>query len=385
MIKGFFAALISAVVLFAAGGITAALFGTKDLEYTEAVEQLEWNGDGFGTLNETFTGEKTWYFGELADVRHIAVSSSSVKTYIAPSTNGRLSVSAQSNDWKEMSVKATYTDGVLDISVGGREFGSFVFNAGNLGTVIISVPDMIYDSLTLDVGSGTLEAIGIAAEKNEFDVGSGHFEYEQKLGFTADMLTLDMGSGSVKISNAAAEQYYILMGSGSFDISGLTGTGKIDVGSGSGTAEFAEIDRSNVFDLGSGKLTVYIPGDTRADLYTYIGSGVVTVDCGGVSQRVNDDRHITLGGGSNDVVTLTADLGSGKVELLDSSGYKKPGMFGDFPNTFPSDIAVIDEATVIGEQYNNSGAEYIGEVTFAESKAYKPYLEYATTTETILY
>ena len=365
MFKGFIGSLIAAIVLFAAGGITVALYGTNPWQSTHAIEELEWNDGGYGAVDETFTGERKWYFGRLEGVRHISVNSSSAKTYIAPSSDETLTVYAQSNEWKKLTVRATYSGGVLDITVDGSEFGNFIFNAGNSGTVMITVPDMIYDSLSLQVGSGTLSARGIAAELNDFDVGSGTFEYEQKQGFSAELIQLDMGSGSSKIANAACDTYNILMGSGSFNISGLTGSGRVDIGSGSGTAEFFEVNGGNLFDLGSGKLSVYIPGNTRADLFTQIGSGIVTVDCCGVSERITGDQQIALNGGSgSEVVSITADLGSGKVELLDASKYQKPDMFSVFPieEAVEDGFGIVSGVTITDADGYNSGAEYIGSV-----------------------
>lgn len=355
MIKGFLGSLIAALVLFAAGGISVAILGTNELEDRKEVEMINWNEHGKKLINERITGEKTWYFDERTDIREIAVDSSNVKTYIAPSKDNKISVSVRTNGWKVVSVKAEQNDpfdGRLNLSVSGNTFGNFVFFGGNNGTVIICLPDVIYDKLAIDLGSGTLEARDIGAKVNKFDVGSGYFEYSQKAGFTADTLKLDMGSGSVKIANAAANEYDIEMGSGKFDINGLTGSGEIDIGSGKGKAEFAEVGTGDsVFDLGSGKLEVYIPEDTKADFYTAIGSGSVSVDCCGVSETLRDNGHIRLNGGNGDEkITLRAELGSGKAELLNSSNYEKPDMFEDFPKTLvfnSENETVINQVTVV--------------------------------------
>lgn len=353
MIKGFLGSLIAALVLFAAGSISAAVLGTNELEVKKEVQMLDWNEHGEKMINERVTGEKTWYFDERTDIREIEVNSSNVKTYIAPSKDNRITVSVQTNGWKSVSVKAEQNDpfdGRLNLSVSGNTFGNFVFFGGNNGTVIIGLPDVIYDKLTLDLGSGTLEARDIGAKENEFDVGSGHFEFSQKKGFTADMLELDMGSGSAKIANAATRKYKADMGSGSVNVSDLSGSGTVDVGSGKLTVEFAEIGASESrFDLGSGKLNVYVPSDTKADLYTEIGSGSVVADCCGVSEKIRGDSHIQFNPGADgENGTLYADVGSGKIEFLNSSEYEQPDMFDDFPNrlVFNTDEAVVKEATV---------------------------------------
>lgn len=342
MVKGFIGALISAVVLFAAGGVTVAIFGTNEPVYTEYVEDLEWFGENGRLLDESFTGERTWNFDGVDEIREVEVTSSGVKTYIEPSKNGKLQVTGQSSGWNELSVEVEYTPGEsLRLSVSRVGIG-----LGSGGTVTICVPDAVYERMTIAVGSGTLEARDIKARHNEFNVSSGSFEFAQSPRFTADELKLDLGSGSVSIANAATTLYDVNMGSGNFDISGLTGDGAVYIGSGSGTVEFAKLEMShNLFELGSGSLKVYIPNDTKADLYTSFGSGSVYIDCCGVSERVTDDRQIKLNGGSNDLVSLHAELGSGRLELRDSSEYSSPNMFADFPaaQTMPGEVVTDND------------------------------------------
>ena len=350
MLKGFFGALIAAIVLFAAGGVTIAIFGKNNILYTEEFASVTWGGGHL--IDESVTGEKTWYFDtEMTDIYSILVNSSDVKTYIEPSADNRLSVRVQTDVWRGVSVEAENRNNeCLELNVSGEKLGGFISFGSSNGTVTICVPDKIYANVSLNVGSGSLEARGIKAASNMFNVGSGRFEFEQSEGFIANSLDLNMGSGSVKIANAAAESFKIVIGSGKFDINGLTGSGKVDIGSGSGILEFARrFSAQNTFSLGSGKLTVYIPDDTQADLYADIGSGTVSVNCCGISQTLHDDRSILLNGGSN-ALSLYVYLGSGKVDLRNASEYKRPDMFSDFPDT-----GNTPGGEAVAEQDNNSG------------------------------
>ncbi|MDE6727997.1 MAG: DUF4097 domain-containing protein [Oscillospiraceae bacterium] len=234
-------------------------------------------------------------------------------------------------------------------------------------------------------GSGVLCAKDVKAECSILDIGSGSFELSQAENFSAYDLSVNIGSGSAVIANAAATNYEIEMSSGKFDISGLTGTGKIDISSGKGIAEFAILDGNDqVFSIASGKLDVYIPENTAADLYTEIASGSVTVDCCGVSKKISDDRHIALNGGFADRFdndhdfdhdfdhdyehnedhcyienvncgTIFADVSSGKISLFNSSEYV-PAELTAFANVVPPDptAAAVEEVTVTDgktEQY----------------------------------
>lgn len=360
MIKGFLGSLIAAAVLFAAGGISVAVLGKNDYDATDwDTAYVDLDDGGAMLINEKISGSKTWYLTDCSDVREINISAADVKTYVTSTDDDRISISVKSNDWKNIPIKVYRNDpddGRLDIAI-NRNVTLFSYSFNGSGTVIIGLPNVIYDKLELELGSGTLEARDIKAKKNEFDVGSGKFEFLQSAGFTADKLELDMGSGTVKIANAAADEYEIEMGSGKFDISGLTGSGEISIGSGKGIAQFAEVGKGkNVFDLGSGSLDVYIPEDTKANLRTEIGSGSVSVDCCGVSQTCKGDSRIGLNGGDEER-TLLADLGSGKVSLFNSSKYDSPEMFGDFPKklVFTSPVeAVVDQDTIVEATFVNT-------------------------------
>lgn len=331
MFRVFIGSLVTAIVLFAVGGISVLLLGRNERQHTSLVTEVDWVSEDNELINETFTGDRTWSFTDVTDIYRIEIVTSGAKTYLAPSDNGELCIKGQSSGWNELAIEAEYTeDGGLYVTVGRDGFGNFILTGGNSGSVTILVPDEVYALLSVDLKTGSFSARGIGSLDNRFDVGSGSFELEQKEGFEADRLVLDLGSGTAKIANAAAAYYDIDMGSGNFDVSGLTGYGEIYIGSGSGTAHFARIDKyQTLLDLGSGHLTVYIPEDTRGDLYTDIGSGSVTVNCCGISQKLTDDSHITFNGGSNNDVVFRADLGSGKIELRNSSEYTPPDMFED--------------------------------------------------------
>ena len=349
MIKGFIGALISAIVLFAAGGITVVLFGRNEPNITAYVESVDYSTQG-GSVHDSVTGEKTWQFGSM-ELGAVRIHSSNVKTFIAPSEDGSLSITAQTDGWKSIEVDLEVDGYWLDLTVSGGWFGGSVSFGGDNGTVLVSLPDRLYDELTLELGSGKLESRGLAARVNVLDVGSGTFEFEQKAGFSSEILNLHMGSGSVKMTNAATAEYNISMGSGSFVITGLDGQGLIDIGSGKGEVKYTEVVGYNTFDLGSGSLDVYIPEDTRAEVCADIGSGSITVDCCGVRERLSDDSRVSLNGGSGDETMLNCDLGSGKIEFRNASDYGEPDMFGDFPewSEFYAGIATIDDMTVTGD------------------------------------
>lgn len=372
MVKALIASIITAAVFFTLGGITVFIFRGQNPEpvHTDYGQvNVPFSGDSVVTLiDEKVLGSKEFKLSKVQYITHLSVDSSNVKTYIALSNDNNVTVSVDSGT-SANAVKVTAEmdpfESRFDITVDKDCF--LGIDMGD-STVTLSLPDTIYDNLNINLGSGTLVAKDIRARQNEFDIGSGKFELSQKEMFSAELMKVDIGSGSVKIANADSEVYNIDMGSGSFDVSGLTGSGEIDMGSGSGKAEFAKLGPlQNNITLGSGSLSVYIPSDTKSDLYTDIGSGKVKVECCGVSQSLKTNGHVAFNGGydvqqytqynGNDediddidfeeyrdgLNEIYVDLGSGKVTFYDISEYKPPQMFEDFPedtNSIPDNASV---------------------------------------------
>lgn len=173
--------------------------------------------------------------------------------------------------------------------------------------------------LKLNLSSGKLKASEIKAKRAELDMGSGTLEYDQAAGYKGERLGVDIGSGSVKITNADTLEYEISMGSGKFDVSGLTGSGEIDIGSGSGSAEFAAIDpRGSEIDMSSGSLSVYVPQGCGAQIDADVSTGSVKVDCCGVTKKFTGSGSVTLGSGGG---RIAVEVSSGKVSFFESKRF----------------------------------------------------------------
>lgn len=360
MIKGIFVSLAVAAVCFAAAGISVAILGTKsmgteefedlelfpdDVELTELVAEnelasdREWEFDARGTLGIISSG---------ADTRVKRISGDKITLSVKPKADRTVTVTA---------AESADGEGYLGISVRGNWR---VFGFGDDVKVEIGLPDSVYHGVELelnsgslraadiktrkamldigsgeleyapdpdfearefkaDLGSGKLNAADIRALDTELNIGSGKIEFTQSAGFKADDLEVSIGSGSVVIKNADTHSYEISMGSGSFDISGLTGTGEINIGSGNGVADFAAIDPDGSrIDLSSGSLNVYIPRGASAEIDADISTGSVSVNCGGVSQKLTKDGRVSLGSGGGE---LSVDVSSGKVTFRDSDSY----------------------------------------------------------------
>lgn len=186
----------------------------------------------------------------------------------------------------------------------------------NTAKVTIAIPEKLYKSLDVNLGSGSLTMNGLKAREIDIDIGSGKFTFNGADGFTADSLELDMGSGKVKTYALGAQKYDIEIGSGNFDLNGLCGRGSFQMGSGSGTLSFAEYNGDGTFEIGSGSLDIELPENANADITASLGSGKVAVNACGVDRTIKDSGNITLGSGGAEI---DITVGSGRVNIINST------------------------------------------------------------------
>lgn len=174
-------------------------------------------------------------------------------------------------------------------------------------------------AIRVELHSGSFSGKEIKAKTAELEIGSGVLKFAQGEGFKGERLNVDIGSGNVTVTNADTSEYEISLSSGLFNVSGLTGSGEINVGSGSGSADFAAIDpRGSSINLSSGSLKVYLPKGAGASLEAEVSSGSVTFDCGGASGKLKDGQTVVLG---DDGGKFAVDVSSGKVSFLDSKEF----------------------------------------------------------------
>lgn len=386
--------LVISAAFFAAGGITAAIFGTSS--QNRIIKELEMYSK-FGSddvrVNEKITEKTEWSF---AAAKEIGIATGGVKTNIVPSENNEIGLCVDVKSGKA-NVKVMEKDGRLAIGV-DREFFSVFFGvfSNQDVTVTISLPREVYDETELRLGSGSMEAGEMRSLKNTVNIGSGKFMYSMAKDFAAEELNFRLGSGSAKMSNiaavnqnitvssgdlefdaasgaaaetlkfvlssgdatlknvfaleqefnvssgdlvahiaggtadslkvkissgwaeisgAAAAEYDVKVSSGDLDISGLTGSGRIDVTSGDVEAEFTKIGNSE-FGTSSGSLDITIPSDTKANFTGKVTSGSIVLDACGVSKKIRGSESCELGGGGG--VEINAKVTSGEINIVSS-------------------------------------------------------------------
>ncbi len=237
-----------------------------------------------------------------------------------------LSVDLSSGKFSATNIKADFQ--TLDIGSGEMK--------------IEQSPDYAASKVIVEMGSGKFYGSEMRAATTTLEIGSGILEYAQGKDFKGETLSVDIGSGNVTVTNADTSQYEISLSSGLFDISGLTGSGEINVGSGSGSADFAAIDpRGSSIDLSSGSLKVYLPKGADAQIEADVSSGGVSFDCGGASGKLKDGQSVILGSGG---AKFNVDVSSGKVSFLDSKKFSaEPVRIDQVTQVTVTDKAIITD------------------------------------------
>lgn len=347
MKKLFFSAIPICLVSFISFGITVAILGTRYSGNNYAANSGVYSEvyTDYGTvtfIDQEVSGTGEWTLTEAKP--GVILRTSGVKAYVIQSVDEYIHLRVNGD---RIVVKAESDGSRLELEVHPPEitFGNIIdfgqilwnediFHGSPSAEVVIAFPKLIYDSLAIQHGSGTLMVDGFNAADNYFDIGSGRFEFSKSDQYFADHFDINLGSGSAIINNMQTRAYRIDIGSGSFDFNGLSGCGSIDMGSGKGNIAFYEntAQYSGRLDMGSGNLTMFLPDEYGCALGMDIGSGSIDVDAYGKKATFKDDDYTELGNVDDSGSYFEIDMGSGKVYIRNTSAYTMPEMFEGRPD-----------------------------------------------------
>lgn len=170
-------------------------------------------------------------------------------------------------------------------------------------------------NLTLDTGSGRV-AVRDVTGSVEVDAGSGGVSLERIKG---DVLTIDSGSGGVQATDVDVRELKADVGSGGLRMYRMKAAiADVETGSGGAHLEFlSDVERLSV-ETGSGGVTVRAPSTLSAEVSVETGSGGFHTDFEITTRRMGRDHvegRIGAGKGRIDI-----EAGSGTVRLLKTSG-----------------------------------------------------------------
>lgn len=331
MIKRLFGIFIPLCIFsFIAFGISAAVLGTGYNTYDTAVTEVDYTDYGLvsggsdvsswelydsysdiqldiGAYNVTLypgiEGDNTTYFN--------ASRVSGDRTDIRTELSGDTLVVTIDDSFKFINFGFDFLDRLFEAIRTGEGFEN-IFGGSRLDII---VPPQVYNSLEVNMGSGSLEIVNINAASNSFYLGSGSMSFSNGNDFTSDSLAVDMGSGYIQMNGVKTNEYAIDVGSGKYEIFGLSGDGSIEMGSGNGTVGFDTFNGDCDVSVGSGTLGIYVPSGASMKIGTDIGSGSVYVDTAEHNSKLRDGDSVTMGGGEYE---MFVDLNSGRVNIYDS-------------------------------------------------------------------
>lgn len=314
---------------FIAFGLSYAILGRR--YYDSGASHVSAGSGERSIFGELVHSNNDWEI--VNEFRNVNINAAGATTIIQQNSGDRILVSAQVPDGRELYCGAKYNQSAGELTIEVRpknitfsdvveEFGKTlwtddVFKFPEGVTVTISFPQTIYANLNIKLGSGKMYVDELYAGYTYVDIGSGTFEMQRSEDYEANAFTLDLGSGKAKVKNMRASSFYIDVGSGKFDVTGLSRTGRVDMGSGSGTLVLGKECEDLDVDIGSGALDIYLE-ETGANIDTDIGSGAVNINAYGTEVKLgmNDDESVTVGNGAAEI---EIEMGTGSVDILEAA------------------------------------------------------------------
>lgn len=353
MIKRLFGIFIPLCIFsFIAFGISAAVLGTGYNTYDTAVTEVDYTDYGLvsggsdvsswelydsysdiqldiGAYNVTLypgiEGDNTTYFN--------ASRVSGDRTDIRTELSGDTLVVTIDDSFKFINFGFDFLDRLFEAIRTGEGFED-IFGGSRLDII---VPPQVYDSLVVDMGSGSVEIVNINAESNNLYLGSGSMSFINDSEFTSYNMDIIVGSGYIQAYGARTREYSIDINSGRYEIFGLSGNGELVINSGHGTVGFDAFDGDCDISMNSGTVDIYVPSNSSMRVDAEINSGSVYVNTADHNSRLRGGDSVTIGGGEN---LLSVDLNSGSVSISDSYSEEETA----------SEVPAIDFAIVTDER-----------------------------------
>lgn len=353
MMKKLFGIFIPLCIFsFIAFGISAAILGTgynsyattsvdivqaeavnaggdlSSWELTESYSDIELNvGAYYITLVPGMEGDDTTYF----NAARVDNDNANIYTEVSGDT---LVVNIV-NSFQHVNFGFEYLDRLFEAIRTGEGFEN-IFGGSRLDIV---VPPQVYDSLEVNMGSGSVEIVDINAASNNFYLGSGRLSFNNGNDFTSDYMGIQVGSGYIQAQGAKTREYNVDINSGKCEIFGLSGDGALIINSGNGIVSFDALDGNSDVSVHSGRLDIYVPSDASMRINTDINTGSVYIDTADhVNSRLRNGDSVTIGGGNYE---MDICLNSGMISISEDPSVNEATAV-EIP---PIDTVIIQDST----------------------------------------
>lgn len=193
------------------------------------------------------------------------------------------------------------------VTVEGIEQDGFTFGISIVNVKLrLEVPERMFESIELELGSGNVDAEGIRSNELLIRVGSGNIELSD---IEASRAEIRSGSGNVEAENSRLGELTAELGSGDITLEDIQGSLKTETGSGNIKIELQNLDNAIAAKSSSGNITVTSDKTPDSASIRYsTGSGDFRSSWGGSEQ----DGQLTIGNGK---IPVSLSTGSGNISL----------------------------------------------------------------------
>ena len=337
-------ALVSAIIF----GCTVAIFGVKDNNYGVVVDGHDilsgnWTlgGTNMGrsgiifrhddsNVSYDFEKGKTYTADFDAEgLSDIKIGLASCKAAVSCTDTGRINIAYTSGN-APVEFKAELKDGVLDIS---EKIRLSIFALGSIKNAELNVelPRALYNSLDIDLASGGVTArelklgdlkanlasgsldLELFAERLDLNVASGNASVKNITDESADNIVINVASGTVELNGFGSDRTKAALASGKVTLSGISGSVKGEIMSGTLTLGYSEWNDDLSIELASGRADVTLPSGSGAEIDCEQLSGKTEVSLDSDSMTLGKNSHVTVGGAN--IHKIDVDGASGSVKI----------------------------------------------------------------------
>gem|GEM_PF-1617907 len=315
------------IPFFNIGGFNMSAFipGDAGIHF---VDGTDFNG-GATRINEDFeTNREYTYTFDASQLTSVEIGLASCKAGIVCSESSKAEIRYTTGTMK-VNFSAVMSNDTLTIT---EKPGSW-FNLGGFKSseLTLSLPKKQYESLKLDLASGSINGsdltadslkaevasgsveLGVFADNIDCDIASGKMILTNCTDKTANGIDIDAASGSVTMNGFKADSTNIDLASGSVTLGGISGTVDADLASGKVTLVYAEWNDDLNINLMSGKADVTLPEGSGADVNFEKASGSINISLDGENVSLSKNGSATVGG--SNVQNVKAHTMSGSISI----------------------------------------------------------------------
>ncbi|MCL2697159.1 MAG: DUF4097 domain-containing protein [Oscillospiraceae bacterium] len=300
--------LVSLVGIIISAGIT----GVSVLNIIDTGSfHIGWNNAGWDGY------EVSKEFNEAYDNIEIAVLAARTNITVSPNNVTRVYYSGNRN-FRNVEFIAEVRNSTLVV----REKGNFSLGWGwgywgwrGIGSTALDIelPESVYNKIDLNLTSGKINGELPETDNLHVNITSGSVMLDYNHDNTPNHLRSHSTSGSITINGFSPKTYDIYLTSGNQRITGLSGSGSVQLTSGSANVDFGEWNGSLSIKVTSGSANVTVPAGSGADINFSRTSGSIRYSLDGDSGRLERSGNASAGGENRQRVNV--DLTSGSASI----------------------------------------------------------------------